>query len=326
MSAHRLGAVIVTHSQPALARQCLASLRPLVTPEHAVVVVNAPDDADPESLEALAACALVIANERPRGYGENLNRGAEALSERADYLLLLNDDLIFDEGAVEQLIATLDADPSAGLAAPSIIDPQGARQASVFAFPSVRSEVIQAAVLPSPLADLLRAPHARAAAAGVPERVDWVLGAAMLVRRRAFDDVGGFDPGFFLYSEETDLCRRLHDHGWSVLSCGDAVVTHIAAASTSDQRFSRILGRSRGRYLRRTLSHRRQLALSAALVAVALWNVLYVAGRVLLEPRSAADKLDLLKQRWRQRTILQRRDRRRPDHEDCAEVDRRCAS
>lgn len=324
MSAHRVGAVVVTHSQPGLARDCLASLRSLVPPEHAVVVVNAPDDADPESLEELTSWGLVIANERHRGYGENLNRGVEALSGKHDYVLLLNDDVLFGEGVAEQLVAALEADPSAGLAAPAIVGSDGSPQAAVFAFPSLRSELIQAAVLPSRLADLLRGPHARAAAAGAPERVDWVLGAAMLVRWRAFADVGGFDPSFFLYSEETDLCRRLHERGWSVLSCGDAVVTHLAAASTSDLRFSRMLGRSRGRYLRRTLSDRRQLALAAALVAVAVWNMLYVVGRALLEPRSAADKLGLLKQHWQHRSILQADNR--PEHGECAEVDGRCGS
>lgn len=306
MSAQSVDAVVVTHSQPHLARQCLNSLRTMVTPEHTVIVVNAPGRADPETLRALTECGTVIINEVPRGYGENLNRGVEALSGQADYLLLLNDDLLFGTGAAERLVAALDAEPSAGLAAPSIVGPDGSPQPAVFSFPSIRSEVLQAAILPARLADLLRSDHAAVAVPGPPRLVDWVLGAAMLVRRRAFEDVGGFDPGFFLYSEETDFCRRLSSRGWHVLSCGDAVVTHMAAASTSDQRFSRMLGRSRGRYVRLSFSERRQLALAAALIAVGLWNGLYIAGRVLLEPRKAREKLTLLRQHWRHRTILQR--------------------
>jgi N-acetylglucosaminyl-diphospho-decaprenol L-rhamnosyltransferase len=307
-TANRVDAVVVTHSQPRLALECLASLQRLIPPGQSVVVVNHPADADPAELSALRTYGSVITNKRLRGYGENLNRGVRALPEGAEFLLLLNDDLVFAEGAAERLVAALVSDPHAGLAGPNIVGADGSPHPAVFSFPSIWSEVLQAAILPAGFANVLRARHVAAAAAGPPRQVDWVLGAAMLVRRRAFEDVGGFDPGYFLYSEETDLCRRLHRQGWSVLSCGDAIVTHLAAASTGDERFSRMLGRSRARYLRRTLPPRRQLALASALAFAHAWNVLYVAGRIALAPATAGEKLGLLKQHWRSRPILQRDD------------------
>jgi N-acetylglucosaminyl-diphospho-decaprenol L-rhamnosyltransferase len=301
----RVDAVVVTHSRPGLAIACLQSLRPLVPREQAVVVVNAPDGADPTTLTALNAYGTVIANEWPHGYGQNLNRGVSASSGDADYLLLLNDDLVFADDALEHLVAALDANPAAGLAAPAIVGQDGAAHAAAFDFPSVRSETLQAAILPAAIAERWRASFARAATPGPPRVVDWALGAAMLVRREAFVEVGGFDSGYFMYSEETDLSRRLHRHGWHVLSCGDAVVTHLAAASTHDERFARMLGRSRGRYLRRTLSQADLLGLAAALFLVAVWNVSYVALRILLSPSLAKTKIGLLRQHWRTRPILQ---------------------
>jgi GT2 family glycosyltransferase len=169
----------------------------------------------------------------------------------------------------------------------------------------VRSELAQAAILPAALARRLRAGHATVSTPGPPRRVDWVLGAALLVRRSAFDDVGGFDPGYFLYSEETDLCLRLRERGWGVVSCGDAVVAHLASASTAGAGFSRMLGRSRGRYVRRHFSPAQQLLLAAALGCVYAWNVAYVTTRVLLDPRSAPEKLRLLASHWRTRPLLQ---------------------
>jgi GT2 family glycosyltransferase len=128
----------------------------------------------------------------------------------------------------------------------------------------------------------------------------------MLVRRRAFDEVGGFDPGYFLYSEETDLCLRLRDRGWGVLSCGDARVVHLASASTVGVSFARMLGRSRGRYVRRHFRPAQQLLLAAALGCAYLWNLAYVTTRIVLDPAVRTDKLHLLASHWRTRSLLQR--------------------
>jgi GT2 family glycosyltransferase len=268
-----------------------------------VVVVNSAERGDADELGELASVARVILNERPAGYGENLNRGVEAVGQ-VDYILLLNDDLVFAPAAGLALMAALDAHPRAGLVAPAIVDVAGRPQPAVFTFPTVRSEVAQAAILPARLAHRLRADDATVATPGPPRRVDWVLGAAMLVRRRAFDDVVGFDSRYFLYSEETDLCLRLRESGWDVLSCGDARVAHVASASTVGVSFSHMLGRSRGLYVRRHFSHAQQLLLAAALGCVYVWNLAYVTIRVLLDPASAPDKLRLLASHWRVRPLL----------------------
>lgn len=300
-----MGAVVVSHAKPGLARDCLASISSLVAPANAVVVVN--DGAvEPGELEVLRQSGSVILNDRQRGYGHNLNRGVSALSADLEYVLLLNDDLVFAPGAGEKLVAALDADAAAGIAGPCIMSPDGGAQPAAFEFPSIRSEALQAAILPARLADRLRAPYAAPAKSGPPRRVDWILGAALLVRRRAFDAVGGFDPGYFLYSEETDFCLRARARGWSVLSCGDAVVVHLGAMSTGDQRFVHMLGRSRARYIRRSFSQTRQLSLAAILFGVAGWNLLYVACRILCDPPTASAKLHLVQQHWRGRSLLQR--------------------
>jgi GT2 family glycosyltransferase len=69
-----------------------------------------------------------------------------------------------------------------------------------------------------------------------PRPVPWVLGAALALRREAFDAVGGFDPGFFLYAEEVDLCYRLRQAGWEVHFTPEATVMHVGGASTSPRR------------------------------------------------------------------------------------------
>ena len=80
--------------------------------------------------------------------------------------------------------------------------------------------------------------------------VPWVLGAALAIRRSAFESVGGFDPDYFLYYEETDLCRRLRAAGWSVEHVPSATAVHAGGASTGQQRAAaqRTLYRSLNRY------------------------------------------------------------------------------
>jgi GT2 family glycosyltransferase len=101
--------------------------------------------------------------------------------------------------------------------------------------------------------------------------VPWVLGAALAIRRRAFDDVGGFDPGYFMYYEEVDLSRRLAAHGFATRFTPAASVAHVGGASTSKNRASmqRQMFRSLARYLRFERRGQRLMRLRLAVLAIA---------------------------------------------------------
>lgn len=168
------------------------------------------------------------------GFGAGVNRAArEAL--QATRLLVLNPDTRLEAPIVEALDALLAAHPEAAIVAPLVRETDGAIQPSARRFPGVstvfggRSTWLTKVLPGNPLSarNLLTGPDVRE-----PIPVDWVSGACMLVRREAFDAVGGFDERFFLYWEDADLCRRLREAGWTTMYHPGVAVRHAAGRAS----------------------------------------------------------------------------------------------
>jgi N-acetylglucosaminyl-diphospho-decaprenol L-rhamnosyltransferase len=245
-----VAAVVVHYRTPERLRECLASLeRQLAIGEILVVdnsgsVRRAPD---PEP----GAGWSVHRTRRNLGYGGACNLGA-TLTE-SEQLLFLNADLVLCDAACERLCATLSGDPKAAVAGPRIYGADGEIELSARAFPSLRTGLVGRS---SALTALLRrtgGPPATLAAAlsDQPVRVDWVSGACMLVRRRAFEQIGGFDEGFWMYWEDADLCRRLFDGGWRTIFCPQAEARHSTGSSGASRRTIEAFHESAARYYAR---------------------------------------------------------------------------
>ena len=133
-------------------------------------------------------------------------------------MLLLNPDARLERAGLEALVALLDAQPRAGLAAPRILEASGELAYSQRRFPRLRSTFAQALFLHRlwPRADWTDELIRDRAAYELPASPDWVSGACMLIRRAALEQLGGLDEDFFLYCEDIDLCARLRDAGWSI--------------------------------------------------------------------------------------------------------------
>jgi len=178
-------------------------------------------------------------------------------------VLLLNADTQLTPGAVEALAAYLDDHPAAAMAGPRLVTATGTYEPSAHRFPT-------------PLALLLQESGVRRLL-GLgrrnewhPRPVDWILGAALAIRREAFDAVGGFDETYFLYQEEVDLCFRLLAAGWETHYAPVATVLHVGGASTS-QRAAETYGhfvRSTRRFARLRLSRSRAAGVRVVLAAV----------------------------------------------------------
>ena len=154
---------------------------------------------------------------------------------RGTYCLLLNEDAELRDGAPQALLDALEADPSAAAAGSQLLSPDGIPQPCAWRFPSVRTAAAQALFLHRWLVVQRRAGP-----------VDWVQSSAALVRREAAREVGYLDPQFFVYSDETDFCKRLADHGWRTLLVPAARAVHreqlatdVAAASRRIVEFHR---------------------------------------------------------------------------------------
>ncbi|MEX2211322.1 MAG: glycosyltransferase family 2 protein [Gaiellaceae bacterium] len=227
-----VSAVVVTFDALPWVERCLESVRGLET----IVVDHGSTDGTLELVERRFPEATLLRQEN-RGYGAGLNAGAAVASGR--YLLLLNSDAWAGEGAVDRLVAFADAHPRAGLVGPRGRSPDGSLQRTVRGFPTLWRLATEYLFLRklAPRSRALNAFYAGAFQLDEARPVEWVMGYAMLVRREAYEQVGGFDESFFMFSEETDLCRRLWDTGWEVWYTPDAEFTHVAGASHGGRMF-----------------------------------------------------------------------------------------
>ncbi len=244
-----VSAVVVTFNALPWLERCLESVRGL----DAIVVDHGSTDGTLELLERRFPEVRVLRREN-RGYGAGLNAGVEASS--SPYVLLLNSDAWAEEGAVDQLVAFAEAHRRAGVVGPRSRHPDGSLQHTVRGFPTLWRLATEYFFLRklAPRSRALNAFYAAGFAHDAPRRADWVMGYAMLIRREAFEVVGGFDEDFFMFSEETDLCRRLWAAGWEVWFTPEAEFTHVGGASHKGLMFDenvsghiRFLAKHRGR-------------------------------------------------------------------------------
>ena len=172
-----------------------------------------------------------IVEEENRGLAFGWNTGISRTSGR--YVLLLNADAWTHDGAVDALVAFADAHPDAAVVGPRLRNPDGSLQRSVRGFPTLWRIATEYLFLRK-LAPGTRAFNAFYAGGFDHDEVmeaEFLMGAVLLVRREAIEQVGPADDGFFLFSEETDWCYRFREAGWKVLFFPGAEATHVLGAS-----------------------------------------------------------------------------------------------
>ena len=231
----------------------------------------------------------VIQSGRNGGFGAGNNVGIRAgLADGTapDYVYILNSDAFPAPDAIQRLLDYLESTPNAGFAGSLIQGPEGDTHLTTFRFPSIASE-FEGAVRLGPISRLLknaRVPVETPTSAG---RVDWLAGASLMMRQSVLDQIGLFDETFFLYFEETDLCRRALKAGHEVHFVPESRVAHIGSASTGMKEWRRVPGYwfdSRLHYL--TSNHGRAYAALATLAHLAGGGVARLREIVQRKPQS----------------------------------------
>jgi len=208
-----------------------------------LVLDNASSDGSAVAARQHRATGDVIALQQRRGKGEN---DSELLQlARGRLCLLLNEDSELLPGATQTLREALDANPRAGAAGARLLRPDGHQQPSAWRFPTPFTALVGALFLHRRYTVQSRGNQVR--------EVDWAQSAALLVRRDATEQIGWFDPAFFVYSDEVDLCKRLRAAGWRTLYVPGAAAIHHEQLSTGAVPERRIveLSRNRDRYMRK---------------------------------------------------------------------------
>jgi len=227
--------LIVVHyrSRPALER-LLASLREAQpAPIREILVVNNSGDPVEDLLHGLPWPARVMTPGRNLGYARGVNEGIRAARE--EQVLILNPDILVSAGSIETLMRCAEEHPRAGIVAPRLLNADGTLQLSARRFYTWKTLLLRRAPL-GPYAARSRTlrDHLMADWDHADTRpVDWVLGAAMLARKRAIRDVGLMDERYFLYFEDVDWCQRMWRHGYEVLYCAEAPMVHEYARASA---------------------------------------------------------------------------------------------
>jgi N-acetylglucosaminyl-diphospho-decaprenol L-rhamnosyltransferase len=234
----------------------LACLETLPRGADAVVLDNASEDGSAAAVRERFPDVRVIAQAHRAGFGANHNTVIRATDGR--YVYVLNEDTTADDWAFERIVAYLDANPRVAALGPRLVYPDGRLQDSAWRFPTPLVSTVGLLTV-GKLG--VKQSHGQA-----PRAVDWVMGAALVLRREALDEVGLFDEEFFLYSEEVDLQFRLRKAGWEVDYFPEATVVHHESQFSAEIPERRIneMWRSRHRYW-----HKHHGAVGARVAALA---------------------------------------------------------
>lgn len=280
-----VSAVVVNYNARDYLVPCVRSLRQAGVAE-IVVADNDSRDGSADVLAAAEPAAKFVPTGGNFGFGGGANRGAALVS--GEYILVCNPDITVEPDAVDILVAAMEKDRRLAIVGPLVRNPDG----SVYPTPRVFPRLLDAAGhaflgMLAPRNRFSRRYRMLDLDRRVPSAdVDWVSGSFFLARREAWDALGGFDEGYFMYAEDTDLCWRAHRAGWRVGFEPAARVTHVQGASTDKTPYRMIVAHHRSllRFSSRTAAGVERAILPLVAVALALRTVIALAHRAARRP------------------------------------------
>jgi len=212
--------------------------------QEVIVVDNGSQDGSEEEVKKKFPFIHLIENKKNLGFAKAANQGLEKASGR--YILLLNPDTQVRRRAIEQLVSFMESHPKVGVTGGQLFNSDGSRQNSIANFPSLATELFNKSLLrwlfpkrfPGKERDYRE-----------PIEVDSVIGACMVVRRDAIDQIGSLDEDYFLFLEETDWCYRMKREGWKIYHVPQAEIIHFQGKSAEKETALAKMEYYRSRYL-----------------------------------------------------------------------------
>jgi GT2 family glycosyltransferase len=237
-------------------------------PLEAIVVDNASRDGSADAVDAAFPKAVVLRNDSNLGFGRASNLGIE--HSQGEFVLLLNPDVMVEPDCLTTLVGFMHAHPKAGAASPRLSRPDGTLDlAARRGFPTPRAAFYRVTLLSRlfPTSRRFNRYNVGYLPADEVHEIDAGTAACLMVRRSAIDQVGAFDPDYFMYGEDLDLCFRLKQSGWKVFYVPAAAATHVKGASSRQATSAMLLEFHRAMWI----FHRKHYA--ANLPAPANWLI-----------------------------------------------------
>lgn len=281
-------AVVVTYQSESTISTALAALRRCHDEGLAklVVVDNASTDGTKRALEAVAAWATVIHSPKNFGFGRGCNLGLSVVD--TPYVVFVNPDAELDPEACAALVEFHRAHPKAGLVSSAMIRADGSLQHAGGLTTPWSVLRVAAGLFGPPRERKLVEPGLE------PFQTDWVCGALIQAPTTLLRELGGFDPRFFLYFEETDLCQRIVSGGYEIWAVGTIVIRHAGGASSAQSNQTRVAGCIAEHYFRSRFYYLRKHFGCVAATAAELGELVFYgirAGARVVRGRDARDLL-----------------------------------
>jgi len=231
----KVSIIILSWNTKQLLRNCLKSLKGMVV--EIIVVDNGSTDGSPAMVAKEFPQVKLIRNKKNLGFGAANNQGMKAAE--GDYLLLLNSDTVVKDEAPLKMATFLAKHPEAGAVGCRLLNSDGSLQPSAGPFPDLKVSVVML-FLEHWLKNLTRASFSKIT------EVDWVMGAALMVRREVIKKTGWMDEGIFMYMDEVEWCYRIKKAGFKVFFYPEAEIVHLFGGSSKTGRRAPIVNIYRG--------------------------------------------------------------------------------
>lgn len=281
-----LSIIIINWNTANLLADCLRSIENRVQDRlnlEIIVVDSASQDDSVAMVQHDFPHVTLLPQDENIGFVRGNNLGLEVAQGR--YLFLLNPDTEVINDALTQMVDYLDAHPDTGIVGPHTLNTDGSYQSTRRHFPTITTAFFESTWLqPFAPKKMLDHYYVNNAPDDAVIDVDWVQGSALMARREVYEQIGGLDTAFVMFSEELDWCKRAKDAGWEVTYLGGAYITHHGGKSTEQVVANKHIyfQQSKIRYFHKHHGLIVALSLRLFLMVSYLWQIILEAAKSLL--------------------------------------------
>jgi len=288
-----ISVIIVNWNTKELLRSCVSSVQADVEGIAEIIVVdNGSSDGSQDMIHVEYPEVVLIENKKNLGFAKANNVGIKKMTRR--YACLVNSDVIVLPGCMNVLAEYMNANSGVGVVGPRVLWPNMTIQDSCRKYPTLWNNLCESIRLNKifPHSNLFSSEHMMYFKHDRLIEVDGLVGCCMMIRKIALDEVGLFDESFFIYSEETDLCKRMSESGWKIIFNPKAQIIHYGRGSSSKEPLTFALEqqKSKMKYWKKHNSKLSVIIYKSLLVARHIIRLIY--GHILLLKRPS-DKREI---------------------------------